>query len=189
MRGMRGGERRRQVVAALTARDGDRCYYCQSRFRDDVPGLNCTVDHVVALSRGGTNAMSNLRLACAHCNARKAALGSAAYEVSEGLACRRRVALRDEMLDLGYWLPKHYFHHRDLVWSGEMQWTCHACGQAYIDGRRSPATVPCMRVEELGDSARARLLVDGEWRTDVREPYVQRDHARPMLEELVSLRP
>ncbi|MGI9020881.1 MAG: HNH endonuclease [Solirubrobacterales bacterium] len=40
-----------------------RCFYCG--------GPATTVDHVKAVSRGGTDAEANLRSACASCNAKK----------------------------------------------------------------------------------------------------------------------
>jgi hypothetical protein len=170
---MRGGERRRRIVAELEARDGDRCYYCGNRFRVDVPGLSCTVDHIVALSRGGTNALVNLRLACAHCNQRKGALEPGVYEASTELRWRQRRALRDELVGLGLWLPKHRFYHRDIAWIGEMRWTCGGCGQASLDGTLSPARVPCLRKEDLADYGAALLSPNGEWLNNIRGPILQ----------------
>jgi 5-methylcytosine-specific restriction endonuclease McrA len=46
-------------------RDGDQCWYC----RDGSAYL--TIDHVVPVSEGGTNELSNLRAACRECNAEK----------------------------------------------------------------------------------------------------------------------
>jgi 5-methylcytosine-specific restriction endonuclease McrA len=60
---------KRRVVGALIARYGDRCWYCGGSF-----GEGCrarTIDHVVAWSQGGTNALANLRLACVACNQAK----------------------------------------------------------------------------------------------------------------------
>lgn len=64
---------RRQVTNTfLFARDGYMCQYCgrtasQLRTRESL-----TRDHVVPLSRGGTNAWTNVVTACSSCNTRKA---------------------------------------------------------------------------------------------------------------------
>jgi 5-methylcytosine-specific restriction endonuclease McrA len=64
---------RRQVTNTfLFARDGYTCQYCgrsagQLRHRESL-----TRDHVVPLSRGGTNAWTNVVTACSGCNTRKA---------------------------------------------------------------------------------------------------------------------
>jgi 5-methylcytosine-specific restriction endonuclease McrA len=63
---------RRQVTNTfLFARDSYRCQYCgrgqeQFKFRECL-----TRDHLVPLSRGGTNAWSNVVTACSTCNTRK----------------------------------------------------------------------------------------------------------------------
>jgi 5-methylcytosine-specific restriction endonuclease McrA len=53
----------------LSSRDGGAvCRYCGQRQK-----LRClTIDHVVPRARGGTNALTNLALACAACNHDKA---------------------------------------------------------------------------------------------------------------------
>ncbi|MBM4193492.1 MAG: HNH endonuclease [Gemmatimonadetes bacterium] len=64
---------RRQVTNTfLFARDAYTCQYCgrtatQLRIRESL-----TRDHVVPLSRGGTNAWTNVVTACSGCNTRKA---------------------------------------------------------------------------------------------------------------------
>ena len=63
---------RRQVTNTfLFARDGYRCQYCgrdsrQFKFRECL-----TRDHLIPLSRGGTNAWTNVVTACSTCNTRK----------------------------------------------------------------------------------------------------------------------
>jgi 5-methylcytosine-specific restriction endonuclease McrA len=63
---------RRQVTNTfLFARDGYRCQYCgrhqiQLKFRECL-----TRDHLVPLSRGGTNDWANVVSACSTCNTRK----------------------------------------------------------------------------------------------------------------------
>lgn len=51
--------------AALIARDGDRCIYCDANDR-------LVVDHMVPIVLGGTDAEDNLALACKPCNSGKA---------------------------------------------------------------------------------------------------------------------
>lgn len=56
----------KSVRAAVMARDGGLCRYC------DQPGD--TLDHVLPVSRGGGNSPENLVVACKPCNLRKGAL-------------------------------------------------------------------------------------------------------------------
>jgi 5-methylcytosine-specific restriction endonuclease McrA len=53
----------REIRAAILARDLGRCHYCGE--------LANTVDHLVPVSAGGTDAPTNLVAACARCNGRK----------------------------------------------------------------------------------------------------------------------
>lgn len=62
----RKAERARQV-RALVRRDGWRCAYCPAEL--DVTTV--TIDHVIPRSRGGTNDLGNLVLACWPCNKSK----------------------------------------------------------------------------------------------------------------------
>lgn len=74
MSGLRNRSRKRHQ---LSSRDGGAiCAYCGLRFKL----RRLTIDHVVPLSRGGTNALTNLVLACGPCNQSKAdkLLGEAA---------------------------------------------------------------------------------------------------------------
>lgn len=59
----RKGRMRRNKIAALLARDGDRCWICGQKLGDNV-----TFDHYIPRSKGGVNALSNLRLAHRKCN-------------------------------------------------------------------------------------------------------------------------
>jgi len=63
---------RRQVTNTfLFARDGYRCQFC-GRPQATLRSREClTRDHLVPLSRGGTNAWTNVLTACSTCNARK----------------------------------------------------------------------------------------------------------------------
>lgn len=54
----------RALRLELVVRDGRRCALC-GRFRDP---QRMTIDHVIPVSRGGTDAIDNLRLACGACN-------------------------------------------------------------------------------------------------------------------------
>jgi hypothetical protein len=47
-------------------RDGAACFYCGTELDPEQP--EATVDHVIPLSRGGTNQPRNLVLACTMCN-------------------------------------------------------------------------------------------------------------------------
>ena len=47
----------------LLKRDGDRCFYCNKRLLDDI-----TVEHLIPLSSGGKNSLSNMVLAHEKCN-------------------------------------------------------------------------------------------------------------------------
>ena len=64
---------RRQVTNTfLFARDGYRCQYCH-RPQGELRHREClTRDHLIPLSRGGTNEWTNVVTACSPCNTRKA---------------------------------------------------------------------------------------------------------------------
>ena len=63
---------RRQVTNTfLFARDDYRCQFC-GRTQHELRHREClTRDHLIPLSRGGTNAWSNVLTACSSCNTRK----------------------------------------------------------------------------------------------------------------------
>ena len=63
---------RRQVTNTfLFARDNYRCQFC-GRTQHELRHREClTRDHLVPLSRGGTNAWTNVLTACSSCNTRK----------------------------------------------------------------------------------------------------------------------
>lgn len=48
-------------------RDRNRCRYCGIHFKPE----HLTVDHIMPLSKGGTNDLSNLVTACVDCNTAK----------------------------------------------------------------------------------------------------------------------
>jgi len=61
----------------VVARDGKNCRYCgvettTPRYSGDNSDCVRTLDHIVPLSRGGTNRLSNLVIACGWCNRMKA---------------------------------------------------------------------------------------------------------------------
>src|SRR5256885_448467 len=63
---------RRQVTNTfLFARDDYRCQFCGRTQRDLRPRECLTRDHLVPLSRGGTNGWTNVLTACSGCNTRK----------------------------------------------------------------------------------------------------------------------
>ncbi|MFN8582445.1 MAG: HNH endonuclease [Gemmatimonadaceae bacterium] len=64
---------RRQVTNTfLFARDRYRCQYCGRGAPDLRPRESLTRDHLIPLSRGGTNEWTNVVTACSSCNTRKA---------------------------------------------------------------------------------------------------------------------
>ena len=75
---------RRQLRCVIARRDGWNCYYC----RTTLTAYTSTIDHVVPTKMGGTNALRNLRLACARCNQRKADKPPHAFinEMMQGVA-------------------------------------------------------------------------------------------------------
>jgi 5-methylcytosine-specific restriction endonuclease McrA len=64
---------RRQVTNTfLFARDRYKCQYCGRSTIELKPRQSLTRDHLVPLSRGGTNEWTNVVTACSPCNTRKA---------------------------------------------------------------------------------------------------------------------
>lgn len=64
MSGWTAKERQWRIIA-LKRRDGLRCWLCHGRFHKHDP---ITIDHAIPKSRGGSNALHNLRLAHLSCN-------------------------------------------------------------------------------------------------------------------------
>lgn len=64
------GRRVRELRWQLAQRDGDICALCGEPFREVSRGsiYAKSIDHVVRVSDGGTNDLSNLRLAHVACN-------------------------------------------------------------------------------------------------------------------------
>jgi len=70
----RGDRRRRDSVSRelrdrVIARDGLVCQYCKANLMPS----EATIDHVVPVSRGGSDDLENLRVACRKCNVKKGA--------------------------------------------------------------------------------------------------------------------
>ena len=68
--------------AALFARDGRGCFYCA----DDMDDEDMTVEHLIALDKGGPNRLENLALAHKRCNSK-----------ASNLPLAKKIALRDTM--------------------------------------------------------------------------------------------
>lgn len=65
---------RKRLIKQLTERDGFTCHYCGIQLVDSVSGYNpngASLDHVVPQDEGGSDDISNLKLACRQCNALK----------------------------------------------------------------------------------------------------------------------
>ena len=60
-------KRRRWLIRCLVNASGGKCCYCDKQCTRD----EMTVDHIVPLSRGGLDEVTNLRLACFGCNQEK----------------------------------------------------------------------------------------------------------------------
>lgn len=64
---------KQKTITQIADRDGWECRYCHHPLgRRDEPGIRrATIDHVTARKNGGTDALSNLALACRRCNRAK----------------------------------------------------------------------------------------------------------------------
>jgi 5-methylcytosine-specific restriction endonuclease McrA len=60
-------DKRRRIVAVLLEVHGSHCWLCNKPICDDKP----TLDHIVPRSKGGRNAIANLRLAHEECNRKR----------------------------------------------------------------------------------------------------------------------
>ena len=58
----------REIRRAVWQRDGGQCVRCQT----PLPLNKCHIDHIVPLSRGGANEMTNLRTLCRGCHVLRA---------------------------------------------------------------------------------------------------------------------
>lgn len=57
-------KQRQTKKSKLISEFGSRCWWCQC----DLPAEKLTLDHLRPKSRGGSNSLENLRLACRPCN-------------------------------------------------------------------------------------------------------------------------
>jgi 5-methylcytosine-specific restriction endonuclease McrA len=71
------GERRRRLLALLSEQQNHRCCYCgiraeilnrRSQGHTVPPRWHATIEHIVSLAAGGSNAWENLAMACYWCN-------------------------------------------------------------------------------------------------------------------------
>lgn len=69
-----GGEYTESDLSKIYSYQGGRCLYCCDYLHD-----KWDVDHYIAISRGGSNYPSNIRLACRWCNRRKHARSAEDY--------------------------------------------------------------------------------------------------------------
>ena len=74
----------RHYKQLLVERDGLRCHYCDVVMKY----ADAQIDHIVAKARGGTDAPSNLVLACAMCNNAKSTLCYTCPEFRDAIAKR-----------------------------------------------------------------------------------------------------
>lgn len=61
-----GGSYTPGQISIQDKRQKNKCYYCNKKM-----GIKRTIEHIIPLSRGGSNDMSNIVLACSHCNLTK----------------------------------------------------------------------------------------------------------------------
>ena len=54
----------RNIKMTLNKRDGNKCHWCMQRMK----GEEMSIDHIVEISKGGTNDLSNLRLLHKECH-------------------------------------------------------------------------------------------------------------------------
>ena len=72
--------------AKILERDGKRCFYCGKKLREDI-----TLEHLIPLSAGGKNALSNMVLAHEECNIRAGVLP---LNLKVEIAVRERLILK-----------------------------------------------------------------------------------------------
>jgi hypothetical protein len=154
-------ERRYKKIVALIERDGAECFFCEHALLDPRDGVLPedpwwpTTDHFMPRVRGGTNALSNLVLACARCNRRKGEHLDLVREVIKRLRKERDDALEGRKRDQGF--------------ITRMQWELFDAGLGEIPGhtelhrRKKTIERPSMAIRdpdlfaELGDRVIANL--------------------------------
>lgn len=78
---------------ALIARDGDKCIYCECIFNHEVQPR---IEHVVPVTAGGPNHLSNLALSCESCDKLVGTMSAAEkikFAISATLECRAKRSL------------------------------------------------------------------------------------------------
>jgi len=75
-----GGSHTAQDIKWILRAQRGKCAYCREKFGDKYH-----VDHIVALSKGGSNDRSNIQLTCKSCNLRKHAKDPIDYAQSIGM--------------------------------------------------------------------------------------------------------
>jgi len=110
---------RRQQRYTLGTKQRWRCFWCQRPVRETADPQDperATLDHLLAKSRGGTYALTNLVLACAPCNSARGAAAGAHVRPPEHVPQRatgRRRPLRDACVvcgghaEDGLYCPRH----------------------------------------------------------------------------------
>lgn len=71
------------TIRQVVARDGGECYLCHQAFNSK---SDITLDHLIPISKGGTDGLGNMRLAHNNCNRDKKDMTIEEYAVmNEGL--------------------------------------------------------------------------------------------------------
>lgn len=76
---MRGRLDKPRVLKRLVARDGWACRYCTIGLGPELDDTRPVIEHLTPLSRGGTNDLDNLGLACGPCNNEKGTMTEPEY--------------------------------------------------------------------------------------------------------------
>lgn len=75
------GSHTKEELAALLERQGHRCSYC----RTDLRKAEKHADHIIALSKGGSDSIENIQYLCAPCNLSKGAKDPQDFAQERGL--------------------------------------------------------------------------------------------------------
>lgn len=104
-----------EIKKSQAARQGWRCYYCDFPMWSEnpvnfgrehrislrhVPRFQCTAEHILPRSEGGTDEPENIVAACAFCNRTRHELGTVLPTILYRLFVK-------EKLDAGAWHPPH----------------------------------------------------------------------------------
>lgn len=101
-----------QTRALVLARNGFTCQWCGRAAGDPHP-LDTTrrvtlhIGHIIEISQGGTDEMSNLRALCSACNEGASNVAQAPESLVKALGIVRR-ATRDDQLEMLKWLASKY---------------------------------------------------------------------------------